>query len=180
MKMNTLSYGLMGLLTSESYTGYDLMLKMRLFWNVNHSNIYPVLSALEKECLVEYELIKQTGKPDKKIYSITDNGIKLVNKWLKGDVNEPKPKDEMYLKFYCINLLDSDDAIKFIEKRENIYLRKVEYYNKELNEVIKVHADAEKNTKSPYFGKYILLLKDIRAANEDIRWCKQLCKIYRK
>lgn len=180
MKMSTLSYGLMGLLTTESYTGYELMLKMGLFWHVNHSSIYPILSELEKECLVNYKLIKQTEKPDKKVYSITDNGIKLVKEWLKCDVKEPKPKDEMHLKFYCINLLDSDDAIRFISKRQNIFLGKLEYYNKEIIKVIQVHADADKNIKSPYFGRYILLLKAINAATDEIKWCNQICKIYRK
>jgi len=178
--MNTLSYGIMGLLTTEPYTGYELMLKMKSFWHVTHSSIYPVLSALEKECLVEYTSIEQTDKPDKKIYSITNKGIELVNEWLKGEVSEPKVKDEMLLKFYCIHLLDSDDAIKLIEKRENIFIRRIEYYNKELNKIILDNADAANNTRSPCFGKYILLLKNISGANEEIRWCKQISKTYRK
>lgn len=53
----------------------------------------------------------------------------------------------MHLKFYCINLLDSNDAIKFISKRENVFLKKLEYYNKEINKVIQVHADADKNVE---------------------------------
>ena len=177
MKMNTLSYGLMALLTDESYTGYELMIKMKLFWHVTHSSIYPVLSALEKEKLVEYRSVEQSDKPDKKIYSVTDKGIKLVIEWLKGEVSEPKVKDEMLLKIYCINLLDSEDAIKLIEKREKIFIKKLEYYNNQLN--IQVNADETKNIKSPHFSKYILILKAISIANEEVNWCKQIIKIYK-
>ena len=74
----------------------------------------------------------------------------------------------------------SEDAIKFIEKRENIFIKRLEYYNKELNKIIQVNTDAANNTKSPYFGKYILLLKAISGANEEVRWCKQIRKIYIK
>ena len=180
MKMNTLSYGLIGLLTTEPYTGYGLILKMQSFWHVTHSSIYPILAALQKERLVEYISIEQTDKPNKKVYSITNKGLILVNEWLRGDVKEAKPKDEMYLKFYCINLLDSNEAIIFIKKRENIYLRKLEHLNKEFNKFIQVHADADKNVKSPHFGKHILYLKAINYSTEDVRWCRQICKIYRK
>ena len=58
------------------------MLKLNAFWHTTHSRIYPLLAQLEKEEYLTCTLIAQTGKPDKKIYSITEKGLKTAMEWL--------------------------------------------------------------------------------------------------
>ena len=102
--MNTLSYGLLGILSNESMSGYDLMLRMNLFWHTRHSHIYPLLAKLEADKYVEFILVKQCGKPDKKVYTPTENGIKVVKEWLEEITPEPISKDAMLLKTYCLHV----------------------------------------------------------------------------
>jgi hypothetical protein len=43
--LNTLSFGLLSLLNKNSRTGYELMRQIHLFWQVKHSQIYPLLAS---------------------------------------------------------------------------------------------------------------------------------------
>ena len=80
--MTTLGYALLGLLAREQLSGYDLAQKLKMpvgfFWTARHSQIYPELARLEREGLVTFHEVPQRGKPDKKIYSLTEAGREEV------------------------------------------------------------------------------------------------------
>lgn len=88
----SLSHSILGFLSYGSMTGYDLAKafgsSIRFFWYAQASHIYLELNKLEKKELVTCELIVQTEKPSKKLYTITDNGKKEFLSWLSKDNNE--------------------------------------------------------------------------------------------
>src|SRR5947209_1196915 len=86
--INTLSYGLLSLLTQKPCTGYDLMGKINLFWPAGHGQIYPLLAKLEQDGLITFERVEQTEKPDKKVYTLTDKGGDALKMWLTSPTAE--------------------------------------------------------------------------------------------
>jgi DNA-binding PadR family transcriptional regulator len=69
---------LLGLLTVEPMSGYDLGQSIRasigFFWNESYGQIYPNLKKLAAAGLVAAKTEKQKGKPDRQVYSITPSG----------------------------------------------------------------------------------------------------------
>lgn len=67
---------LLGLLEIEPLSGYDLGLVIRAsvghFWNESYGQIYPNLKRLEAEGFVTSKTERQKGKPDRRVYSITE------------------------------------------------------------------------------------------------------------
>lgn len=170
--MNTLAYGLLGILANEPLSGYDLMLKMNLFWHTRHSHIYPLLAKLEKEGCVEFTLVEQSGKPDKKVYTLTQKGTEVVKEWLLQNTDAPINKDEMLLKAYCIHVLDEDSAKKLIKSREEMYYNKFLAYEKKIADFKEQHGEELKKTASPYFGRFVILNKVLADAKLGMEWCK--------
>ena len=82
----SLQHGVLGFLNYGSMSGYDLAKafssSVQFFWNAQNSQIYLVLDKLEKQGFVTHELIVQTDKPSKKLYSITDEGRTEFLRWL--------------------------------------------------------------------------------------------------
>lgn len=82
----SLRYGILGLLNYGGMTGYDINKYFResvgFFWNAQQSQIYRELTALERDGLVEYELVVQSGKPNKKLYRINSAGRESLIEWL--------------------------------------------------------------------------------------------------
>lgn len=56
--MNILFYGFLGFLLNEFMFGYDLMLKMNLFWYIRYSYIYFLFVKLEEDGYVSFILVK--------------------------------------------------------------------------------------------------------------------------
>jgi len=82
----SLKYGLLGLLNYKKMTGYELNKvfkeSLEFFWQGQTSQIYRELTTLEKAGSLSSEVKVQTGKPNKKIYSITKKGREEFLTWL--------------------------------------------------------------------------------------------------
>lgn len=104
----SLRYALLGLLARESMTGYDLTKRfdstVGFFWPAKHSQIYPELAALNKEGLVTFEVVAQTSKPNKKVYTITDAGRDAVASWVSDDLDKRTVKDPLLMRIWTIGV----------------------------------------------------------------------------
>lgn len=82
----SLKHGLLGLLNYGQMTGYEIDKTFKnsffLFWNAQTSQIYRELNGMEKRKWLTSEIVFQTDKPNKKIYSITDSGKQELQNWL--------------------------------------------------------------------------------------------------
>lgn len=100
------AYAVLGLLSfAGEVTGYDLRkwaMNMRYFyWSPAQSQIYMELRRLLKYGLVEERTEEQKGRPDKRLYKITDAGIKIFRDWLdNGEVNPPLLKHSVALRLF--------------------------------------------------------------------------------
>jgi DNA-binding PadR family transcriptional regulator len=178
--MNTLSYGLMSLLSQSSLSGYDLMLRIQPFWPAKHSQIYPLLAQLEKDEHVRYEHITQSDKPDKKVYSLTDKGIAALQQWLSEPASDPVIRDELSLKTFCMSLVDKNIArAMFVNRLEHYKLIMRLYEEKILNLQQKGGWTAEETPpfSSPLFGVYVLIHKATKNCQMNIDWCEWVLKL---
>lgn len=82
----SLKHGLLGLLNYGQMTGYDIDKTFKdslfLFWQAQTSQIYRELNRMEKLGWLTSEIVFQTDKPNKKLYSITDLGKQELQIWL--------------------------------------------------------------------------------------------------
>jgi PadR family transcriptional regulator, regulatory protein AphA len=171
--MNTLSFGLLCILATHNYTGYELMLRIQPFWQAKHSQIYPLLAALEKDGLVLYEEVAQSDKPDKKIYSITEKGQNELKQWIAQPSAEPVTRDEMMLKAYCISIVDVDVIQTLFVEQEQMYKDRLTRYISYCDMIQKTDDGiVDIGFHSPQFGFYIILKKAIMNAEVNLEWCR--------
>jgi PadR family transcriptional regulator AphA len=173
--MNTLSYGLLSLLSKNSCSGYDLMLRIQPFWPAKHSQIYPLLAQLEKEEFVQFELITQSDKPDKKVYSVTDKGFSALQQWLAEPTTDPVTRDELLLKTFCLSLVDANTARCLFLKRLEYYELRLLMYNDKIINLLRrggMEADDIPPFSSPFFGPYVLLQKAVVSCTTNKEWCE--------
>jgi DNA-binding PadR family transcriptional regulator len=95
---------LLGLLTIEPMSGYDLGQLIRIsvghFWRESYGQIYPNLKRLAAEGLVTARTERQKGKPDRRVYSITGKGREQLVKWLAVEPQPEIPRNELLLKLF--------------------------------------------------------------------------------
>ncbi|WP_405783459.1 PadR family transcriptional regulator [Streptomyces sp. NBC_00859] len=109
------SWAVLGLLSfGEELSGYDLKKwsdwSLRFFyWSPSFSQIYGELKRLDKVGYVTSRMVAQeTGNRDKRVYSITDDGMAAVRTWAReAPVEPPVLKHGVMLRIWLGHLLES-------------------------------------------------------------------------
>jgi DNA-binding PadR family transcriptional regulator len=111
---------LLGLLTIEPMSGYDLGLTIRgsvgHFWNESYGQIYPNLKKLANGGFVSCKTERQKGKPDRNIYAITEKGRERLRKWLAVPPQPEIPRNEMLLKLFFGEQVSTQILIGYVER----------------------------------------------------------------
>lgn len=126
-----LRYALLGLLSREELSGYDLAQRFSQqvshFWEAHHTQIYRELQKLEEEGLVNFHRVEQQDRPDKKMYELTDRGMEQLLGWLAETPKPPKKmKHEVLLRVSMFHLIPPERAIAFLQESKAYHLRVLE------------------------------------------------------
>lgn len=165
--MNTIGYAILSVLNQEDCSGYDLAEHLEALWPAKHSQIYPTLTKMHKKGLLTFEYVEQIGKPNKKLFSITEKGREVLEKWVSETEFSSVTRDEFLIKVYSIGLLDEEAARKLIQERmtniENSIISPQERLAESETDI--------PDRKSREFAKYILHERKLRLAKEEAAWC---------
>ncbi|MFV0131072.1 PadR family transcriptional regulator [Streptomyces sp. HMX112] len=88
----------------------------------NVGQIYVTLGRLEKSGLIEGEEIAQQGRPNKKTYRLTDAGQEALRAWFEETADEPRVRDEFFMKLALAPKTGLADRTALINKQRREYL----------------------------------------------------------
>ncbi len=93
-----LKYILLGLLEYRPMSGYDLESWISVsagnFWHAKLSQIYTTLKSLEASQHVVSHIEPQEGRPDRRVYQITEAGRADMQAWLREPITETETKKD--------------------------------------------------------------------------------------
>lgn len=119
-KENTTIYIILGLLTHEDMSGYDIKKRIdtaiSYFWNAGYGQIYPTLKVLVSDGLVSKKNDMETKGPDRIIYTITPAGKEALKNWLALPNEKEYVKYELLVKLFYGSLLPVEENLKKIEE----------------------------------------------------------------
>lgn len=111
----------LGMLTQGPASGYDLKKEFEStfshFFAAGYGSIYPALSALSGEGYVECEEIPQDGKPDRKVYRITDEGTQYLLTALRNVEPSHKIRSEFLATICFAHLMPPEDVQAVLDHR---------------------------------------------------------------
>lgn len=116
---NKSKYALLGLLSSQPMSGYDIKNAyskyLDEFWSESYGQIYPILNKLSAEGLATKSIEHQDGKPDRHVYTITDKGLEELKAWLLKPVDPDPIRFELLLKLSFGKHMPIEESIKHLE-----------------------------------------------------------------
>lgn len=107
------------LTTVDGASGYDLTKRIKegdaSFWVAKHQQMYRVLSIMLNKGYLVSKYVPQEGKPDRIVYSITDEGISALEAYNSKPMKLSADRDELMLHLFCCN-----DAPSYLKLREEV------------------------------------------------------------
>ena len=119
----SLPHAILTILEREKSSGYDLARHFALttgqVWPATHQQIYLELSKLHQAGMVNFEQVSQNGKPDKKIYSVTEAGLSELARWLMKPTAHKRVREALLIKVLGSHLVSPDSLVDDIrDQRE--------------------------------------------------------------
>ena len=122
-----LKHGILGLINYSDKTGYEIMTvfkhSLNHFWTAQTSQIYRELQTMEKAGWITQTHVAQNGKPDKKVFSITEAGRTELLRWLREDSLPQGDRSPLLLKTFFLGECSTEENIEFFRKlrQENAF-----------------------------------------------------------
>lgn len=150
----SLKHALLTMLEIEERSGYELMKlfdqSIGFFWPSSFQQVYRDLETLEEKSFISAEKVEQTGKPDKKIYSITTAGVEELRHW-QGRPSKPmKIKDPLLIKVIGGHRMDKDQLLSDISRQQQHHQSKLDNYLDLLSVFDAMDADEYEKNRMPY------------------------------
>lgn len=174
--MTTLGYAILGLLSREALSGYDLMQRMKgrvgNFWSARHSQIYPELAKLEEGGYVTHSVVEQQERPDKKVYEITDAGFEALKEWIPRPPARRPVRDELVLKAYSAWVTDQEQTARLFRDEEARHEEQLARYE-EIRAWMEGEWEGELDRpESPRFAAYASLRRGVIYERGYAEWCR--------
>ena len=121
---------LLGFLRREDCTGYELKAAMDesvgFFFGASYGSIYPALKALESGGMVQVREVVQSGKPNKKIYSITSEGDAVFREQLKEQPAADSFRSEFLMQLFFGQYQNSERLLALLSEHRATRKTKLE------------------------------------------------------
>lgn len=117
----------LGMLDAGPASGYDLKKEFESsfahFFAAGFGSIYPALSALAGEGLVSFREVPQEGRPDRKVYEITEAGRRKLLESL-GDPDPSHKVRSEFLATMCFSHLMTREQIETVLDNRRVEIRR--------------------------------------------------------
>ena len=121
-------FPLLALLAGGPAHGYELKQAMEQQFGavlppLNAGQIYTTLSRLERDGLVEDDAVAQNGRPNKRVYRLTEAGQGELSGWVADSTPQPRLKDDFFIKLVLARAAGIADPHELIDRQRTAYLQ---------------------------------------------------------
>lgn len=172
---NTTQYAILGLLTIQPMSGYDLGKNLReslnYFWAESNGQIYPTLKRLVSDGLIVPVATQPIGRRLRQKYALTPAGRKRLREWLARPPQFQPPRNELLLKLFLGRSAPKGVIAEHVARFKGQY-----------EEIQKVFKGIRTSLQREHAGspdlKYWVLCLDhgIRLRQAQIDWCNSVLK----
>ena len=172
-KAMALTHTILVTLTTEPHTGYEIWKHfeetVNCFWKATQQQIYRELGKMEKKKLVKSKIIPQEGRPNKKLYSITEQGKTELEKWMTLPSERAVIREDLLVKVRAGSFVNPDIIIQELTHRRQLHQETlIRYQQKE-----KDYLEQIDSLNPSDYCLYLTLKRGIRFENQWIEWCDE-------
>lgn len=130
----SLEHAILGFVNDKPRTGYDLKKafdsSVAHFWPASQSQIYRTLDRLTADGFVEVRIVQQDGKPNRKVYHITETGYAQLQEWLVNPLPLTALREAFFIQFFWADAISRDELANLLENRASCHKSRIEDYSK--------------------------------------------------
>ncbi|GAC79737.1 DNA-binding transcriptional regulator, PadR family [Gordonia malaquae] len=168
-----LEHAILVSLTERPGTGYEIgqqfVRSIGYFWSATHQQIYRTLKKLHADGLVSFEEIEQDGRPDKKVYTISDAGRDMLAEWVVTPTPFAPLRSDLGVKLRAADMGDLTESIAQLAAHRDEAAAMLEVYSGFERDYYP-DPDALHGRR---LNQYLVLRGGIRMCQSTLDWCDE-------
>ncbi|MGB3292511.1 MAG: PadR family transcriptional regulator [Phormidesmis sp.] len=174
-----LAHTILALLAKQPGSGYDISKRFdqgpSCYWKATQQQVYRELSKLKAHGHVSFEAVPQVGKPDKKLYQITDSGWQELTRWY-AEPTEPTPiREDLLVKVLIGHYMPRPLLLKELHHRQQLHTAQLAYYRERETELLPLLED-----EIAMQFMYLTLKRGIAYETSWLTWCDEVLAVLAK
>ncbi|MGI8712302.1 MAG: PadR family transcriptional regulator [Solirubrobacteraceae bacterium] len=162
-----LRHAVLATLLDADASGYELAKRFDAsvanFWHALPQQIYGELRRLEQQGLIRGRTVRQRGRPDKRMFTLTKAGQQALREFATAPTRPGAVKEDLAVKIYAAGIADPEALIAALNHRAAQSTAKLERYQRQ--------ADALADPDGAHLGPSLTLARGIAYERENINWC---------
>ena len=174
----SLEYALLVSLAEHEASGYDLTRRfdasLGFFWRATHQQIYRVLASMTEAGLLQVRTESQDGKPNRRVYSLTNAGRSEIVRRSRQPVGEETVRSAFAVKVRGMPYSDAEAVLDEIRAQRASHAARLAYYEE----------NCQRNYPEPQHletadaARYAVLRGGIRTERAMLEWCEEMLSIF--
>jgi DNA-binding PadR family transcriptional regulator len=164
----SLKYILLGLLSQQSWYGYQLRPAAEQILGgqaeLNSGQLYTLLKKLAEQQLIVGERVEQEDRPDKRVFAITSSGREALQIWFDSPISAQVMRSDIYLRYVLLNLIQPERCLDFLLEQQRSLLG---YIGALVEDRMKCQGNSDVSTE-------VLRELTLFHAEADLRWIEWL------
>jgi DNA-binding PadR family transcriptional regulator len=177
----SLQHALLATLLDGDATGYELAKRFDIaasnFWHAQRAQLYAELKRMEDKGLVSGETVLQTIRPNKRVMSITEEGLEELCRFVTEPSDRIALKDDLMVKITALDIADHDAVLADIERRRESAVAQMARYVGDVERMLHGRDEETFVRTTHRIGPYLTLLRGIALEEENIRWCETAARL---
>ena len=170
----SLAHATLASLLDGEASGYELAKRMDIsvanFWHALPTQIYAELRRLEEAGLVRGREVAQQGRPNKRLFSLTDDGRTALVEFTRRSPRPTAIKDELLIQIQAADAGDPASVADSIEERLAVAEFRVSVFDKLLEDFLHGRDEATFLRTARRIGPYLNLRRGRDFERENIEW----------
>lgn len=175
-----LEHAILVSLEEHSGTGYELARRfgksIGFFWAASHQQIYRTLKRMVELGWVHGEDVLQDGRPDKKVYRVSDDGRAEMRRWLAQPQDSSMIRNDLAVKIRGASMGDPLAVLAEVELHRGQHAERLDVYRL----IEKRDFSDPARLSGRRLHQYLVLRAGVRAEQGFLDWCDEVLQAMRR
>jgi DNA-binding PadR family transcriptional regulator len=176
-----LRHAVLAALLEGEASGYQLAKRFDVavanFWSATPQQLYRELDRLTADGLVEARVVRQQRRPDKRMFTLTDDGRAELHSYTSTSAKPVAMRDELLVKLQAIDVGDAPAVTKEILVRLDRARAKLAGYDRLLADMLDGRDEATFERTADRIGPYLTLMAGRMYEQTNIEWCNAALRV---
>jgi DNA-binding PadR family transcriptional regulator len=175
-----LRHAVLAALLDGEFSGYQLTkifdVGVSNFWYAAPQQLYAELTKLEADGLVSGREVVQQGRPNKRVFKVTDSGVEELASFAAAPAKPLLIREDLAVKVHAVDVLDPAPVIAQLQERAEQAAVKLAFFEQTL---VCLRGDRDEETflrEGDRIGPYLSCLAGCRLEREMRDWCLQTAR----